>query len=238
VPLFQQSYPEIEVGPHRTGKSDDHVIRVAPFVTGRTDIDYWAPMASMLRRFRPSVEAFPARDRFLHADPARVAHWKALLAELGPGPKIGVLWKSLKLDSHRHRYFSPFDAWKPVLQTPGAVFVNLQYGDCAEELARAKTELGVEIWNPPGIDLKDDLADLAALCCALDLTCGPANATTNIAAAAGAPVWLISTPGAWPRLGTDRYPWYPQVRVFLPEAYNRWDGVMAELAAAIAELTR
>jgi hypothetical protein len=102
-------------------------------------------------------------------------------------------------------------------------------------LAQAKAELGLDIWTPPGIDLKNDLADLAALCCALDLTVGPANATTNIAAA-GAPVWLISTPGAWPRLGTDRYPWYPQVRVFLPDAYNQWAPVMAEVAASVGEL--
>ncbi len=51
-------------------------------------------------------------------------------------------------------------------------------------------------------------------------------------------MWLISTPGAWPRLGTDRYPWYPQVRVFLPQAYNQWEPVMAQVAAAVGELSR
>lgn len=237
VPLFQQSYPGIEVGQHTTGKIDHHTVRFAPFAQDRPLPDCWAPIASLLRRFRRNLADFPARDRFLHADPARVDHWKAALAEAGPGPKIGVLWKSLKIDSGRYRYFSPFDNWRPVLETPGVSFVNLQYGDCAAELAQAKSELGLDIWTPPGIDLKDDLADLAALCCALDLTLGPANATTNIAAAAGAPVWLISTPGAWPRLGTDRYPWYPQVRAFVPEAYNRWEGVMAEVAAALAGMS-
>jgi tetratricopeptide (TPR) repeat protein len=238
VPLFQQSFPQVEVGAHRTGKVDHHTVRVAPFMQERDDLDYWAPMASPLRRFRKTLADFPARERFLEADPERVAHWKALLETAGPGPKIGVLWKSLKVDSARYRYFSPFDAWKPVLQVPGVTFVNLQYGDCAEELARAKEELGVEIWSPPGIDLKDDLADLAALCCALDLTVGPANATTNIGAAAGAATWLISTPGAWPRLGTDRYPWYPQVRVFVPDAYNQWAPVMDEVAAAVTEFAK
>ena len=68
---------------------------------------------------------------------------------------------------------------------------------------------------------------------ALDLIIGPANATTNIAAASGADVWLISTPGAWPKLGTERYPWYPQVRVFNPPSYNVWEPVMAEVARAL-----
>ena len=76
--------------------------------------------------------------------------------------------------------------------------------------------------------------DVAALCGAMDLILGPANATTNIAAACGAPVWLLSTPAAWPRLGTDRYPWYPQVRVFSPPAFNEWAPVMRELAEALA----
>ena len=77
-------------------------------------------------------------------------------------------------------------------------------------------------------------ADVAALCGAVDLILGPANATTNIAAACGAPVWLLSTPAAWPRLGSDHYPWYPQVRVFTPPAFNDWAPVMRELAQALA----
>ena len=48
-------------------------------------------------------------------------------------------------------------------------------------------------------------------------------------------VWLISTPGAWPKLGTDRYPWYPTMRVFTPPGSKRWDAVMDEIAS---ELTR
>ncbi|MBX7249736.1 MAG: tetratricopeptide repeat protein [Caulobacteraceae bacterium] len=231
VSLFQRTFPEATVGAHATYKVDGHVLRAAPFVEW-DGVDCWVPIASLLREHRRSAEAYPARPRFLHADPTRVDHWRGVLADLGPQPKIGVLWKSLKLDAARRRYFSPFEQWKPVLQREGTTFVNLQYGDCDLELAEARAQ-GVQIWHPPGIDLKNDLDEVAALSCALDLIIGPANATTNIAAACGAPVWLISTPGAWPRLGTDRYPWYPQARVFTPPAFNRWDPVMAEVAEAL-----
>jgi spore coat polysaccharide biosynthesis protein SpsF len=67
--------------------------------------------------------------------------------------------------------------WRPVLEAPGVTFVNLQYGDCDEEIALAKAEFGVDIWQPPGIDLKQDLDDVAALCCAMDLIVGFSNAT-------------------------------------------------------------
>jgi hypothetical protein len=140
----------------------------------------------------------------------------------------------MKLDAGRARYFSPFHLWAPVLKTPGARFVNIQYGDCAAEIEWAARELSVELWTPPGIDLKNDLDDIAALSCALDLTVGFANATSNIAAAVGAETWIISVPGAWTRVGTDRMPWYPKARVFLPPGFARWEETMADVAAALS----
>jgi tetratricopeptide (TPR) repeat protein len=237
VPLFRRSLPEVTVGAHATRTVDARAYRGAPFVTAPEEVDLWTPFGSLLRRFRRSVEAYPDRRAFLTADPERVRHWRQVLDQLGPGPKVGLLWKSLKVETARARFYSPFEAWAPVLSTPGAVFVNLQYGDCGAEIAAARAQLGVEIVQPPRIDLKDHLDDVAALCSALDLIIGPANATSNIAAACGAEVWLISTPGAWPKLGTGRMPWYPSMRVFDPPGYNRWDPVMVEVASALAERT-
>lgn len=234
VPLFQRSFPSVRVGPHATYKVDGHTIRAAHFAEEDPEIDLWAPLASPLRRFRRTLESFPARTDYLKPDPTRVAHWRRQLATL-PGRKVGLLWKSLKLDGARLREFSPFEQWRPVLETPGVQFVNLQYGECAAELAQAREQLGVELWQPPGIDLKNDLDDLAALTSALDLVLGPANATSNIAAACDAAVWFVSTPIGWPRLGTDRYPWYPQLRTFIPEKFGQWDAVMRETADALAQ---
>lgn len=235
VDLFRRSFPAAEIGPHFTIKVDHHTVRAARFVEDPDKIDAWAPIASPLRRFRRKVQDFPDRARFLIADEARVAHWRGVLDGVTTGKTVGIVWKSLVKATARSRYFSAFEQWEPVLKAPGVTFVNLQYGDSADEIAFAKEAFGVDIWTPPGIDLKNDLDDLAALTCALDLVIGPANAATNIAAASGAPTWLISTPGAWPKLGTDRYPWYPQVRVFNPPAYNDWAPVMAELAAALEQ---
>lgn len=232
VPLFQRSFPTAEVGAHSTWVVDGHTVRGAPFVGDHGRLDLWAPMGSLLRQFRRTVDSFPDRTGFLAPDPARVAHWRG---QLPAGPKVGLLWKSLVASSARHRFFSPFEQWRPVLAVPGVTFVNLQYGDCGEELAAARRDLGVEIWNPPGIDLKQDLDDVAALCCALDLVVGPSNASSCLAGACGAPLWLLSTPGAWPMLGTDRYPWYPQARVFRPPTLGQWEPAMRAMAQALSE---
>jgi hypothetical protein len=234
VPLFARSFPNARVGAHATFNVDGRTVRVLPFLEGQLEgIDLWAPLASPLRQFRNRVEAYPETRGYLTADPARVAHWREVLKDAPAGPKVGLLWKSMTAKGGRHRYFSPFDLWAPVLKVPGMSFVNLQYGDCAAELAQARDELGVEIWVPPGIDLKQDLDEVAALTCALDLTIGFSNASLNLAGACGADAWLVSTPAAWTRLGTERYPWYPQVRTFTPPAFGAWEAVMGDMAGAL-----
>ncbi|HEY2709839.1 MAG TPA: tetratricopeptide repeat protein [Caulobacteraceae bacterium] len=234
VSLFQRSFPMAEVAPHVTFLQHGRNHRAIPALGDMSQFDLWIPMASPLRRYRRRLEDFPARRQFLTADAARIADWRNVLASAPAGRKVGILWKSMKVESARARFYSPFELWTPILTTPGITFVNMQYGDCAAEIEWARTQLGVEIWTPPGIDLKNDLDDIGALASALDLTMGFANATSNIAAACGADVWIVSVPGAWTLLGTDRMPWYPQARIFNPPGFNRWDETMAEVAAALA----
>jgi tetratricopeptide (TPR) repeat protein len=238
VPLFERSYPGVEITAHRTVTYEGRVIRMAPYVQDWDRFDYWAAIGDFLSSQRPSADAFPNRAAFLTPDPERVAHWKTELEKLGPGPKVGLLWKSLNLTSERARQFSPFDAWRPILETPGITFVNLQYGDCSDEIAVAKAEFGVEVWQPPGIDLKQDLDDVTALCRAVDLVVGFSNATTNLAGAVGTPLWMITNVAAWTRLGSDHYPWYPQARCFTTDSYNHWDKPMAKIADALKVLAK
>lgn len=233
VPLFRRSYPAIEVHAHRTVSHLGRLIRFVEFGDEAPHVDAWAPLGSLFRRFRNQTELFPAEPAgFLTPDPERVAYWRGVLDGLGSQPKVGVVWKSLNMKGSRARGFTPFDLWRPVFDTPGVQFVNLQYGDASAELAQAEA-LGLNLWSPPGIDLKADLDDVAALSAALDLVVAPMTATTNIAAACGAPAWVISMPDAWPRFGSDRFPCYPSVRLFPADGYGDWDGVMARIKAAL-----
>ncbi|MBO9560004.1 MAG: tetratricopeptide repeat protein [Caulobacter sp.] len=233
VPLFKRSFPRASVTAHRTVPHEGRLYWSAPDIEDWSAIDLWTPMASLLTVFRASQAAFPREPGFLVADPERVAYWRDQLTA-APGRKVGVLWKSLSLQAERGRQFSPFAQWRPILETPGITFVNLQYGDCEPEIAYAREQFGVEIWRPPGVDLKYDLDDVAALCRAMDLVIGFSNATFNLAGACGAPAWLLTGAAAWTRLGAKDYPWYPQVRVFAPPDYNDWSGVMGEVAEALA----
>lgn len=237
VDLFSRSFPSARVFAHATHIVGGRTVRHVPDIQDELgQFDLWTPMGSLLREYRRVVDDFPCGDGYIVPAPDRVAHWKKVLDEQAPaGLKVGLLWKSLVTANARERFFSPFDGWKPILQVEGACFINLQYGDCTEELAAAERDMGVRIWTPPGIDLKQDLDEIAALCAALDLVIGFANATLNIAAAGGAPTWLVVSPGAWPVLGQDRYLWYPSARLFPAKAFGDWDPVMAGVATALAD---
>ena len=234
VSLFQRSFPTATVIPHKSLRHLNRFYRGIDLPEPAREIDFWTPLGSLFRAFRKTLADFPATPGFLKPDPERVVHWRSALAESGPGPYVGVLWKSMKMTGSRVRGYSPFELWSPILTTPGVRFVNLQYGDATEDLAAARAR-GFDIWTPPGIDLKMDLDDLAALCFALDGVMGPSTATTNLAAGAGARVWLSAGPGSWTRFGSDQYPCYPSARVFHAEQFGQWEPVMEQMAEAMRE---
>ena len=233
VPLFARSFPHCSVTRHHTTRLTIGPARLFPEIKDWSPYDAWAVMGQFLPRYRPTVAGFD-RPTFLKADPERLAWSTAQLAELNDRPKIGVLWKSRARHSRRDRYYAPFDQWQTVLSVPGVQFVNLQYGDTAEELEQARA-MGLDIWTPPGIDLMHDLDDLAALTAALDCVLGPANATSNIAGAIGTEIWIVSPAHAWNSLGTDRFPWYPKSKVFFSASMTDWKEVMGEVRAAMTE---
>lgn len=234
VPLFQRSHPRALVVPHRSVGHMGRIMRTALLPDPAPSIDSWTPIGSLFRRFRRSVAAFPQRQGFLQPDPERVAHWRAVLAETGPQPKVGVIWKSLKMTGSRVRSFSPFELWRSVLSLPDIQFVNLQYGDVEAEMEAAR-EAGIRLWTPPGIDLKADLDDLAALTRALDLVVGASTATTNIAAAGGAEVWLVANTDSWTGFGTQAAPCYPSARVFRTDQPGAWGPAMERLRSALEQ---
>jgi len=234
VLLFQKGFPDATVVRHHTTKHKTMPIRLFPEIIDWSPFEAWAIMGDFLSRYRPDEASFPKPNVFFHPDPERIAYWKAMLDGLNGKPKIGILWKSLIKHSRRDRYYSPFEQWAQVLRTEGVQFVNLQYGDTEAELAEAKA-MGLDIWTPPGIDLKTDLDDLSALCVAMDCIMCPSNATSNIAGAAGTRVFMVSPENSWNSLGTRYYPWYPNTRVFFSPSLTDWSQVMGEIKTALIE---
>ena len=210
-------------------------LRFVPFSIDKGEPDYWTPMGSALRRYRRSLSDFPHRA-FLTPDPARVAAYRAQLESFGPGAKIGICWRSMMLGAKRAKYYSALDAWGPILKTPGAVFVNLQYGEAAPELARAAQMHGVTVAQIDGLDLKNDIDGAAALSAALDLVLSAPTAAAATAASVGTEVWFLTAGRTWPQLGTDEYPWYHKTKVFSPAKFGDWNELIPRVGEALASL--
>ena len=241
IPLFQRSFPRARVGRYedRTllDKDGNKNLRFVPFSTEKGEPDYWVPMGTPLHIFRKSLGDFPHKA-FLVPDLGRVADFAARLATLGDGPKIGICWRSMMLGAKRAKYYSALDLWGPILKVPGVTFVNLQYGDCGEELAQAARTHGVRIESIEGLDLKNDIDGAAALSAALDLVISAPTAAAAMAASVGTEVWYLTAGRTWPQLGTDEYPWYRKTRVFSPEKFGDWNALIPRIGEALAEFAR
>jgi tetratricopeptide (TPR) repeat protein len=237
VSLFQRSYPHAEVGSYddRTLMDADgnKALRLIPFAAKENKPDVWAPMGTALQYYRKRLGDFPHQP-FLTPDASRVAEFRGKLSAL-PGKKVGLCWRSMMLGAKRAKYFSPIDAWGPILKTPGVSFINLQYGDAAAEITRAAERFGVTIHQMDGLDLKDDIDGSAALCAALDLVLSAPTAAAATAASVGAEVWFLTAGRTWPQLGTDEYPWYAKTRVLSPEKFGDWNALMPEAAEQLAD---
>ncbi|HEY1961241.1 MAG TPA: flagellar protein FlbA, partial [Rhizomicrobium sp.] len=237
VPLFQRSFPRAEVGTYDDRKlldKDGHKdLRFLSWASKDREPDYFAMMGSALQYYRKSLDDF-RHETFLFSDPARVAGFRSRLAEIGPGPYVGICWRSMMLGAKRKKYYSALDFWGPILRTPGVTFVNLQYGDCAAELARATEMHRVKIHALDGLDLKNDIDGAAALSSAVDLVLSAPTAAAATAASVGTETWFLTAGRTWPQLGIDEYPWYPKTRVLSPEKFADWAELMPTVAGQLA----
>ena len=228
ISLFQRSFPEAQVGRYDHAKIEGMEVRICPWALTDGGPDYYAQFGTPLYLLRKTESDFP-RQPYLKADPAKTAEFRSRLSALGPGPYVGVCWRSMVLGAKRRKYFSAIEGWQPILSTPGVTFVNLQYGDVAAELELAREQFGLKIHNFDDLNLKDDLEGAAALTAACDLVLSAPTAAAAMAGALGTEIWFLVAAPVWPQLGTDHYPWYAKSRVISCEKFADWDALMPKV---------
>jgi hypothetical protein len=176
----------------------------------------------------------PARVPYLEADLDAMVGFEAALGETR-GLRVGLVWagerragqpRAAAID--RRRSMSLADM-APLGDVPGCVFVSLQLGPPAKQLAEAPFPL---------LDLTDRLTDFAATAAlieVLDLVITVDTAVAHVAGALGKPVWLLNRFDGcwrWPR-DRDDSAWYPTLRQFRQSIPGDWGEVMRRVAAAL-----
>jgi Flp pilus assembly protein TadD len=195
--------------------------------------DVHAPMLSLPYIFGTVLETVPGTVAYLAADAQAAAAMAARLGRTGKtGLRAGIVWAGNSYREaagmaavDRRRSIAP-DRLAPLLDVPGVHFVSLQKD------RPAPAAFGLT-------DFMDDIGDFAgtaALVDNLDLVIAVDTAVAHLAGALGKPVWLLNrydSEWRW-MLGRADSPWYPTMRIFRQAGPGDWDGVIEEVARALA----
>jgi hypothetical protein len=218
----------------------DYRVRVTP----ADAVDYQISIASLGQHLRASFENFPKHAGYLRADPARAAALRARY-HTSSGPVIGVSWRSKNVRFGENKSMTLADL-APILRTPGATFVNLQYGDCAADLAAVKATLGVDVIHDAEIDPLKDMDAFFAQVAAMDAVISTSNTTVHVAGSLNVPTWVLlplAKGALWYWFATrPDSPWYPSVRLIrekrLDPSRPWWRDGVAQAADEIAAWVR
>lgn len=229
--LYERSFPGVEVIGETRSKSLDWLAKVTP-------PQWQIPCGDLPALFRRTANDFPNHTGYLKADPDKVIAWRARLArELGPGLKVGLSWRG-GTDRTRSKARSvPLSHWRDVLTTPGAQFINLQYGDY-----QAQRQELMSLHQVPIQDFPEAIADYdetAALVSALDVVVTVCTSIVHLAGALGRPVWVLTphSPGWRYTAHGNSLPWYPSSRIFRQPVWGDWSSACQELSTSLRELT-
>ena len=228
VDVFGRSFPSATVVPRTDPPS--------PLIE-QAGIDYQTPMGSLCVRYRDSKSAFEASEgRYLHADPTRQSDLANRYQELGPGPLVGICWRSGNPIAGGERS-APLDLWGAILTQAPCRFISLQYGEVGEDISEVKKRLGVDIHVDGKVNPLKSADDWFAQIGAMDLVISVDNSTIQVSGSQGVPTWtLVNYVPEW-RFGMSGvgHDWHPSIRVYRQPSPGDWRAVFDDVGADFAE---
>ena len=243
--LLKRSFPRVKTWP--TGRTErvsgvnrrlSRLIDEATLEEVRRH-DFCVVSPDLFYFFKPEAEDYGKPSPYLQPDPKLAAHWRQRLAALGPGPKVGIAWSTIRQNYRTFSYYTKLAEWGPLLTQPGLIFVNLQYGDCVDELTKAEQRFGVRIHRWPDLDLLNDFDSVAGLIAGLDLVLAPNSTTLELAGALGAPAWYMvneyQTLDHFRLMdrATRQDRCYPSVRIFMARQPGDSTSLIAQVAGEL-----
>lgn len=199
------------------------------------EVDCHVPAGSLSLLLAPQIAGWTGAA-FLSPRPDLAVLWRERLSALPPGLRVGLCWRSQLRTAARAASYTLLSDWLPLLQMPGVQVVSLQYDGAEAEIAALEAAHGVQLHRWDRVDLRDDLETTLALTAELDLIISVATAVGEMAGAAGVPVWRLSGPLDWTRLGTGVRPWFATMRVFSAPSHGAMASLVPQVVAALTAL--
>jgi tetratricopeptide (TPR) repeat protein len=153
------------------------------FSSHEEDYDFHLPVGSLMQYFRPDISKFNIKKPIFKVNEKLAnEHERNLILKNSFKKRIGICWRSEKLDMERNNHYLIIEDLVPILQNSDFNFINLQYGECEEELLRIESMCGINIIRWEELDLKNDIDSVIALISRLDLVITVGTAVSSMAA--------------------------------------------------------
>ena len=190
------------------------------------DYDEHIAIGSLCQYFRVNQQDFESsRYGYLQDDLSKTVDIKKDLLALAPlnNKLCGISWGSSSKKSGAKKSI-PLKIFIQMLDLTGYTYVNLQYGDTADEVKIVQDELGIDIISYDKVNNFNDIDGLASLIQACDTIISVDNITCQLAGALGKEIHVLLTYGSWWGWMTDRTDsfWYDSVKIYRKEAYGTW----------------
>ena len=198
--------------------------------------DVHAPLLSLPRLLKTTLDSIPAKIPYLSAEPRLIDYWQSKLDEHS-GFKVGIFWQVAKNSPLPWRSF-PLAAAEPLANLPGVCLVSLQKGFGTEQIPANAERVPVLDFANELDETSGPFMDTAALVSQLDLVISADSAVAHLAGALGVQAWILLPLAAdwrWMHSRPDS-PWYPTLRLFRQEKRGDWAGVFEKVAAALEAL--
>jgi tetratricopeptide (TPR) repeat protein len=222
LPIFTRSFPKF----YFIGKDE---------FLSEEKYEEHLPLGDLGGFFRPDIASFEAvRFPYLMDDVNRTNMIRAQFPN-HRNLKCGISWKSLNRDSGDYKSMA-ISELIPLLQKDGIDFINLQYGDTAQELEELRAN-NIHLHEVDGIDLFEDVDGVLSIVQACDIIITVSNTTAHLAGALGKKTYLLLTKGRgkfwyWHQSQGANL-WYPSIRVIEQDAPGSWNGVIQKLMTEI-----
>ena len=222
--LFQRSFPNIQII-SRSKSEGSEWLKQLP------EIDAQISIASLPALFRLDISSFPSHSGYIAASGKLVKKWRDRYKKLGPGLNIGISWRGGNNFDTRFKRSLEIESLTYSIQTPDVNIINLQYGNCVDELALIKKQTGLTINDWADSDPLKDMDDFFAKIKALDLVISIDNSTVHAAGALGVKTWIMQPhiPDWRWLLNSDFSYWYPSVRQYTQPSPGDWPDVLGRI---------
>ncbi len=194
----------------------------------------YCPFSGLPRLQGTRLETIPDPGPYIHTLPDKVAQWRERLDALLPAghKRIGIAWAGRPTHNNDRNRSITLETLAPFGQVPGVVYVALQKGPAAAQVAT---------WRGPaplvGLDAQiETFDDTGAILQNIDLLVCVDTSLGHLAGAAGRPAWIMlpyAPDWRW-LMQREASPWYSSLRLLRQPGPKAWAPLIERVTKEIA----